>query len=242
MHDDTATRAALASALRREVEGLTPGTAPVDAVLRQGRARRRRRGAAAACAVVAAVAVPLTVLAWPPETPDPPRYAAPPASSSPSATPAPTAGTLKVLEPYEGFTVSDGWQLGMLPEGRQNYILEADGQFAASMELRRDKNIGASIRPNSFSGPSLGTGNPLVSGAWRLAQPPQRITLTTESGREYLADLFTLPDNPGWGVYTFHGTDMGPEDTFTVTGYDARGKVFQVTERTPTWPPPRKGS
>ena len=242
--DETAIRAELTAALRREAEDVVPGSVPLDTVLRKGRARRRHQRATVVCAVLAAVAVPVSVAFWPQQAVDAPRYAAPPADSSPRVSPTPTAGTLTVLEPYEAVAVAPGWKLGLLPEGRQSYVLTESDNFDADMEYRRGEHLGDSIRPDSISGGSVSGDTPHVSGSWRLAQPPQRITLTTEAGREFSADLFTLSGNPGWGVYNFHDTGVRPYDTFTLTAYDAQGEVFDTHEHTPwfTTAPPGEGS
>lgn len=233
---DTATRAALADALRREADDVTPGAAPVDAVLRQGRVRRRRRGTTAACAVVAAVALPLTVVAWPHLPLVSPSAESTPAASphsSPSTTP--TESEVRVLEPAQSVEVAPGWWLGLLPEGRQRYVVAQDRGTGASEEALHGTTVGSSSRPDDFS-INVGANKSFVSGVWRHAQPPKRMTLTTQSGREYVATLFTLPDDPGWGVYTFREAGVGPQDTFTVTAHDSRGRAFRSHEHTPSAP------
>lgn len=234
---DAATHAALSDALRREAYDVTPGVAPIDAVLRQGRVRRRRRGTTAACAVVVAVALPLTIVAWP-HTPlaSPPTESAPASSPHPSPSATPTESEVRVLEPSESVEVAPGWRLGLLSEGPQRYVVAQDRAPGAIAEELHGTDVGSSGRRDDFS-VNLGATKPFVSGVWRHTQPPRRMTLTTQSGREYVADLFTLPGDPGWGVYTFRDAGVGPQDTFTIAAHDSRGRVFRSHEHTPSHPP-----
>ncbi|MCK1798388.1 hypothetical protein MTQ01_20630 [Streptomyces sp. XM4193] len=131
------------------------------------------------------------------------------------------------LEPYEALDIADDWQLGLLPEGRQNYVLSSPGQFEESVE-RAKQQIGDDIRPDSTSlhvGSEQGEVQ-LIAGAWRLAEAPMEITVYIEEGIGYTAQLVQLPGNPGWG--TFHLDTSGIEGlkSFEVVAKDADGKVF----------------
>ncbi|MCZ7416362.1 MULTISPECIES: hypothetical protein [unclassified Streptomyces] len=215
--------AELSAALRREADALPTGPAPVDAVVRAGRSRRRTRravvlGSAAAVAVLAAL--PLL-----PGAADPGRVE----PAVPSPAPADPSGTgPRTVEPYAPVTVAPGLRLGLLPGGRQTYVLAEPEGFREAVEHAREQGLGENIRPRSISAGYLamaGTGVERVEGAWRLPEPPRRIVVTV-AGKEYPAELFTLPGDPGWGVYFLDTTALPRFDTFTVTAYDAEGEVF----------------
>ncbi|GAA2383010.1 hypothetical protein GCM10010420_01260 [Streptomyces glaucosporus] len=228
--------ARLAEALRREADALRPGPPPVDAVLREGRRRRRQRHRAlagtAAAAVLGCLAGALLLPSGPPAGP-----AAPPAASTvspaPSPPPAPVPG-VRVVRPYEPVEIGQGALLGLLPEGRQNYVVDWSPEgFRESVRQAR-KAVGDGIRPNSLSGgisfsPDRGV---LYTGAWRTDTEPARITVTA-AGRTWEAGLVSLPDDPGWGVYHVDAGRLGPDETSaTVTVYGPDGTVLARLDTT----------
>ncbi|WP_340563163.1 hypothetical protein [Streptomyces sp. GSL17-111] len=225
-HEESTARE-LAAALRREAHEAPTGPAPVEAVVRAGRARRARRRAAAGAAVLAVLAVPALLSAWP-VSPSPARPA--PAASAPSP-PAPVP-RLHTVTPYEPVPVAGDLRLALLPEGRQNYVLTSPESFAASLESSRSDRMGTSIRPRSISGghaSSAADGIQRAHGAWRLPEPPDRIELTA-GGRTVEADLYTLPGEPGWGVYVVDTRSLPRFTSYTVIAYDAKGLPFDTLE------------
>ncbi|MBW1598278.1 hypothetical protein [Streptomyces sp. JJ38] len=219
--------AELSAALRREADALPTGPAPVEAVVRAGRSRRRTRRAVvlgSAAAVTLLAALPLL-----PGTADPGRVE----PAVPSPAPADPSGTgPRTVEPYAPVTVAPGLRLGLLPGGRQTYVLaEAEG-FREAVEHAREQGLGENIGPRSISSGHLaieGTGIERIEGVWRLPGQPLRIVVTA-GGEEHRAELFTLPGEPGWGVYFLDTTTLPPFDSYTVTAYDADGKVFDTLD------------
>ncbi|MTE20149.1 hypothetical protein F0L17_13720 [Streptomyces sp. TRM43335] len=135
---------------------------------------------------------------------------------------------VRVVRPYEPVEIGQGALMGLLPEGRQNYVVAwSPESFAASVEASK-QYVGDDIRPNSLSGgishsPERGT---LITGAWRTDVDPARITVHTVDGT-YDAGMLRLPGDPGWGTYhldTGHSNAMdGP---VTVIAHAPDGTVI----------------
>ncbi|MFE6281040.1 hypothetical protein [Streptomyces sp. NPDC057877] len=222
-------RAQLSEALRREVAGLPTSPAPVDAVVRAGRARRRRNravaGGAAALVVLAAV-VGLPSL-WGASSPD----RVEPAVTAP-ASPRPVGSGVRTVRPYEPVALAPGLRLGLLPEGRQNYVVTEPERFPQALRQARSGQLGDNLGPRSVSvgyGTTGRAGVEHIDGAWRLPEPPRRIVVTA-AGEEHRAELFTLPGSPGWGAYYLDTTGLPPFTSFTVTAYDEDGRAFDTVE------------
>lgn len=232
---------ALRPALHHEADTVAPAHPPVEAVVRRGRARRLRRRAGVASAVLGVVAVSLTLTVAPRVTSGP----APPASN-PSELPGPsptsepsTPPEKQVVRPYKAKALSGGWWLGLLPDGRQNYLLAPNSttktEFDQRMADQRKKPSGDRLRPRSIGG---GTDSEMgnIWGSWR--HPGQvRITVTI-AGKEREATLYSLPGTPGWGVYYLDARHLAPHTTYSVTAYDADGNIFD-TQTHPSLSTPR---
>ncbi|MEE1928613.1 hypothetical protein V1J52_10475 [Streptomyces sp. TRM 70351] len=235
-HDEPAASAAqaaaLAAALRREAQDARTGPAPVEEVVRAGRARRRRNRAAAGVTAVAVLAAPLLVSAWP--TPGEQVRAVP---AAPSPTPSASGARLHTVAPYEPVAVAPDLRLGLLPEGRQNYVLVSADAFAASLDASRSAHMGDSIRPRSISGGYAADSGAVLwlSGVWRLPEPPARVVVTA-AGRDHPAALHTLPGDPGWGTYFLDARALPRFTSYTVTAYDASGHPFDTLHIDTTTP------
>ncbi|MBU7598055.1 hypothetical protein JGS22_010630 [Streptomyces sp. P38-E01] len=191
--------------------------------------RHAVRGAAAAAAVAAlllAAAAPATAAQLHGHPTERAGIEAGPAEAEGAAS---VRGGLEVieLEPYEALDIADDWQLGLLPEGRQNYVLSSPEQFEESVE-RAKQQIGDDIRPDSTSlHVSSEQGQVrLIAGAWRLAEAPMEITVYTEDGIGYAAQLVQLPGKPGWGTFHLDASGIEGLESFDVVAKDADGKVF----------------
>ncbi|MDG9702720.1 hypothetical protein QC029_10755 [Streptomyces sp. DH37] len=231
--DDEAAR--LAEAMRREAGALTAGPPPVDAVVREGRRRARRRRRAVTGAAAAAVLACLAAVLLPSAQP-PPAVPAPAASPEPSGPSGPSVSVVRVVEPYEPVEIGRGALLGLLPEGRQNYVVAWGGpeDFRESVERARGV-VGDSIRPGGLSlgyqhSPERGT---LYTGAFRTDTEPARITVRAD-GRTREAQMVRLPGDPGWGVYHVDAGRSAPDTRATVTAYGPDGTVLaRLDDRSP---------
>ncbi|MEE1928615.1 hypothetical protein V1J52_10485 [Streptomyces sp. TRM 70351] len=145
---------------------------------------------------------------------------------------------VKVVQPYEPVDISETLQMGLLPQGKQNYVVSHPDRFAAGVEYAKGL-VGDDIRPDSMSlGVSSENGEVrLITGAWRLAEAPREIRVTFgDDDWSYLAQIVQLPGSPGWGTYYFdvERWDL-TETSFTVEGVDEDGEVFDTLEHQP-WP------
>ncbi|WP_143688631.1 hypothetical protein [Streptomyces barkulensis] len=219
--------ARLTEAMRREADTLAAGPAPVEALVREGRRLVRRRRTAAGAAAAAVLACLAGGVLLPPLLASPgPAPAAPPASSAapPSATPA----GVRVVRPYEPVEIGQGALMGLLPEGRQNYVVSWGGPeaFRESVEAAKGM-VGDSIRPGglSFGHSSTPEGAVLYTGAFRTETEPARITVTA-GGRTWEAGMVRLSGDPGWGVYHVDAGRTGLDTRATVTAYGPDGTVL----------------
>ncbi|GAA2383022.1 hypothetical protein GCM10010420_01280 [Streptomyces glaucosporus] len=139
-----------------------------------------------------------------------------------------TAPGVRVVRPYEPVEIGQGALLGLLPEGRQNYVVDWSPEGFRESVRRAKGYVGDDIRPNSLSGglhysPERGS---LFTGAWRSDTVPARITVRTADGT-FDAGILRLPGNPGWGAYHL---DAGRTDArkapVTVTAYAPDGTVI----------------
>ncbi|WP_328860614.1 hypothetical protein [Streptomyces sp. NBC_00306] len=210
----------LGDALRREADAHAVGPAPVDAVLRRGRAARTRRRAAVAGA--ATVTAALAVLAY--AGVDGTHVS--PSPAPPATAPAPSASTgrpgVRTLQPYEVAGIGHGQKMVLLPEGEQNYVVQ-DGDIQQAVAAARQLP-GDNIRPDSVSG-GLSSGEGLVHGAFRTDSPPARIVIRV-ADKEYEAGVLSLRGEPDWGTYyAFPGPEV-MQKGYTVTVYAADGSVL----------------
>ncbi|MEU0114680.1 hypothetical protein ABZ137_13350 [Streptomyces bobili] len=140
---------------------------------------------------------------------------------------APAAATgPRVVRPYAPVEIGQGAKMGLLPEGRQNYVVAWDDYEEA---VEQAKNLaGDSIRPNSISaGMGVDGDDVLFTGAFRTDTVPARITLRIGAGSEVEAGMLRLPGTPGWGTYYYDAAGAGrPQETVEVTAYDADGSVL----------------
>ncbi|MFE7649852.1 hypothetical protein [Streptomyces phaeoluteigriseus] len=132
----------------------------------------------------------------------------------------------RVVRPYEPVEIGQGAKMGLLPEGRQNYVVAWD-DYEEAVEQARTLT-GDSIRTNSISGGMGVDGDDvLFTGAFRTDTVPTRITLRIGAGAEVEAGMLRLPGTPGWGTYYYDAAGAGrPQETVEVTAYDADGSVL----------------
>ncbi|OQD53079.1 hypothetical protein BM536_034355 [Streptomyces phaeoluteigriseus] len=132
----------------------------------------------------------------------------------------------RVVRPYEPVEIGQGAKMGLLPEGRQNYVVAWD-DYEEAVERARTL-AGDSIRANSISGGMGVDGDDvLFTGAFRTDTVPTRITLRIGTGAEVEAGMLRLPGTPGWGTYYYDAAGAGrPQETVEVTAYDADGSVL----------------
>ncbi|MFH9813926.1 hypothetical protein [Streptomyces sp. NPDC017230] len=132
----------------------------------------------------------------------------------------------RVVRPYQPVEIGQGAKMGLLPEGRQNYVVAWD-DYAESVEQSKG-NAGDSIRPNSLSGGLHTEGDDaLYTGAFRTDTVPSRITLRVDGAAEVEAGMLRLPGEPGWGTY-YHDAagDGAPRESVVVTAYGPGGSVL----------------
>lgn len=148
---------------------------------------------------------------------------------------------VKVVEPYEPAEIAPDLLMGLLPEGRQNFVVSHPDTYTESIEYAKGM-AGDSIRPDSISlHVSSEDGRvELISGAWRLDETPREIVVEIAENVGYLAQLVKLPGNPGWGAFYLDTREIeGMGDEFTVTAHDADGAVFDEIDFAPFVPPQR---
>ncbi|UYQ62196.1 hypothetical protein [Streptomyces peucetius] len=133
----------------------------------------------------------------------------------------------RVVQPYEPVEIGQGARMGLLPQGRQNYVVVWGDDFAESVAQAKGY-VGDSIRPNSLSGGLHTDGDDaLFTGAFRTDTVPARITVRVGTGPERDAGVLMLPGDPGWGTYYLDAAGAGaPKDTTEVTAYGADGAVL----------------
>ncbi|MFD0224868.1 hypothetical protein ACWGPD_17280 [Streptomyces hirsutus] len=136
-----------------------------------------------------------------------------------------TAGP-RVVRPYQPVEIGQGARMGLLPEGRQNYVVAWEN-YAESVE-RAKGYAGDSIRPDSLSGGLHTEGDDaLYTGAFRTETVPARITLRIDGGAEVEAGMLRLPGDPGWGTYYYDAAGAGaPRESVTITAYGPDGSVL----------------
>lgn len=143
----------------------------------------------------------------------------------PGRAPAAAAGP-RVVRPYEPVEIGQGAKMGLLPEGKQNYVV-AWNDYEAAVEQARSL-VGDDIRPDSISGGMGVDGDDvLFTGAFRTDTVPARVTLRIGTGAEVDAGMLMLPGRPGWGTYHYDAAGTGrPRETVEVTAYAPDGSVL----------------
>ncbi|MFE9676748.1 hypothetical protein ACFYO5_21800 [Streptomyces sp. NPDC006259] len=132
----------------------------------------------------------------------------------------------RVVRPYQAVEIGQGAKMGLLPEGRQNYVVAWDDYEDA---VEQAKGLaGDNIRPDSISGGMGVDGDDvLFTGAFRTDTVPARITLRIGTGAEVEAGMLMLPGRPGWGTYYHDAGGAGsPRGTVEVTAYAQDGSVL----------------
>ncbi|MFF2775277.1 hypothetical protein ACFVU3_10245 [Streptomyces sp. NPDC058052] len=213
----------------RAAHDVTPGPAPVAAVVRAGRARRRRR--TVALSVLAVLGVSAAVAAGTALAGDPhpaAGLAAPPAvtATGSSAPPVPrvsrtSAGEPRVPAPVrtvaagERVAAAPGWTVWLTERGK-HWKGGADGleQFRSVT----DGNIDLS-RPD-LSHQGEGT---FHSGLYYGTRDAGRVELVDARGRTTPARLLQLPGGPGWGVWYAVAPDETPVGARL---YDGAGRLL----------------
>ncbi|QNP63377.1 hypothetical protein [Streptomyces genisteinicus] len=129
----------------------------------------------------------------------------------------------RVVRPYEPVEIGQGARMGLLPQGRQNYVV-AWNDYAGAVE-RAKGLVGDSIRPNSLSGGVNSDGDDvLFTGAFRTHTVPARITVQVGDGAVRDAGMLKLPGDPGWGTYYLDAAGEGPlVESVRVTAYGPDG-------------------
>ncbi|MBW1598280.1 hypothetical protein [Streptomyces sp. JJ38] len=143
---------------------------------------------------------------------------------------------VKVVEPYEPVDIGEDWQMGLLPTGKQNYVVSPAESYAANVEAAKGY-VGSDIRPDSISvGVYSESGEvQIIDGAWRLDETPREITVSFGGNVDYTAQIVRLPGKPGWGAYYLDLRGQELPNTFTVIAKDADGEVFDTMDVEP-WP------
>ncbi|MGW1542189.1 hypothetical protein ACWCPM_18470 [Streptomyces sp. NPDC002309] len=168
-----------------------------------------------------------------PDAEGPTVTAADEAAGGPERTGAPTPARAdaastgpRVVRPYQPVEIGQGAKMGLLPEGKQNYVV-AYGDFEEAVEQAKNY-VGDDIRPDSLSGGMGVDGDDvLFTGAFRTDKVPARITLRPGTGAEVEAGMLRLPGRSGWGTYYYDAAGTGrPSGTVTVTAYGADGSVL----------------
>lgn len=218
----------LGGLLRHEADTFPTGPAPVDEVLRRGRAARRRRTATLAVGVITAVTAAAAVLGptGPARTATTtPPATAPPSTGSPRPVPSAAHRGPWTVAPYEAVDIGRGHRMALLPDGRENYVV-GTGDISAAVERAKESH-GDNIRPDSLSSDrSVDGSDVLYSGAFRTTTLPSRIELRFDSGRRHTATVLTLRGRPQWGAYAVFGDASTADTGYTVTAYARDGSVL----------------
>ncbi|GAB2925380.1 hypothetical protein [Streptomyces mayteni] len=151
------------------------------------------------------------------------------------------AGGLEPLlvAPYERVEINDANVMGLLPEGRQNFVVSEPASFEEDIEAAKQRPANG-IRPNSISSSVAREDGmtTLVYGAWRLDEIPSEIVVYPE-GEDwgYGAQLVVLEDEPGWGTYYFDASRYQDErlGELTIVAYDENHEVFDEIEIDRPW-------
>ncbi|WP_432042439.1 hypothetical protein [Streptomyces cadmiisoli] len=209
-HVDTAHETWVREAFRAAVGDLdAPPTAPLDAILREGRTRRRRRRTALLVACSLLLLVPAVVIAGTDLTL--------PGGAGPSApdTPAPS-GTVRV--------VAAGERVRPLP-GAEVWLTKNEAKWST-------RNGTRALEPGGGTAVSLRSeivdGRLLLTGVYRGERPAARVETVTPSGT-LTGTLLTLSGEPGWTVWYAIGrppSDPRERQAARVTVYAADGTVL----------------
>ncbi|MFE5794668.1 hypothetical protein ACFQ8C_19090 [Streptomyces sp. NPDC056503] len=223
----------------RAAHDVTPGPAPVAAVVRAGRARRRRR--TVALSVLAVLGVSAAVAAGTALVRDPhpaAGLAAPPVVSSASATDpasAPTGASaptvpsvppasrhvdevpapVRTVAAGERVRAAPGWMVWLTARGK-HWQGGEDGleQFRSVVDGNIDRT-----RP-ALSHQGEGT---FHSGLYYGTDDAGRVELVDAEGRTTVATLLQLPGRPGWGVWYAVAPDA---DAVGPRLYDRAGRLL----------------
>ncbi|MCZ7416360.1 MULTISPECIES: hypothetical protein [unclassified Streptomyces] len=213
---------------------------------RHGRATRRRLAATTGAMATLLLAGAGIATADQPEPAPTRAQAAAPEAAVPGEAPASesarsgleTFGGLevKVVEPYEPVAIGEDWRMGLLPTGKQNYVVSPNERFAEDIESAKGY-VGSDIRPDSISvGVYSESGEvQIIDGAWRLDETPREIIVSFGDNVDYAAQIVRLPGEPGWGTYYLDLRGQELPDSFTVIAKDADGDVFDTMDVEP-WP------
>ncbi|GGY44096.1 hypothetical protein [Streptomyces omiyaensis] len=219
----------------RAAHDVTPGPAPVAAVVRAGRARRRRRTVAlsvlAVLGVSAAVAAGATLagdphpaagLAAPPAVSPATGALVPTAAPSAPRTPRASATDPRIPTPVrtvavgERVTAAPGWTVWLTREGKHWRGGEDDTEQFRSVA---DGNI--DLRQPGVSHQSEGA---FHSGLYYGTEDAGRVDLVDAKGRIVAAALLELADRPGWGVWYAVTAERGA--SLSVRLYDRADRLL----------------
>ncbi|MFC9484501.1 hypothetical protein ACFTZM_00285 [Streptomyces hydrogenans] len=203
----------------RAAHDVTPGPAPVAAVVRAGRARRRRRTVALSVLAVLGVAFavaagtslgrdphPAAGLAAPPVRPatsafaptaGPPSPAVPRTSASSSSSSSSSGRQIptpvRTVAPGERVAAAPGWKVWLTAGGKHWQGGEDPLEQFRSVT---DGNIDLARPGISHQGEGA-----FHSGLYYGTRDAGRVELVDDRGRATAAALLELPGRPGWGVW-----------------------------------------
>ena len=228
--------------LRRAAADITPGEAPVEAIIRRGRALRARRRLAAALGTATACVLAVVLAAGLANRPAGTQAARPGGAGAATAAPAhptgaptpDTGGAIRRVQPYERVLVDEHTVLGLLPEGEQNYVVTDPADFDEQIETARHYP-GRNVPPGSIgAGIHVADGDVLLEGVWRLDEIPARITIeSTEDHVARPASMVMLTGESDWGVfYLAVPRPVQLPRTFHLTAYDEQGRVLATDTAT----------
>ncbi|OKI14311.1 hypothetical protein [Streptomyces sp. CB03911] len=213
----------LASALRQAADTMPVGTAPVDAVLRAGRARRRRRRTVRTVLSVA-VLVPLCGAAGLMLTPaarDAGQAARlPSVPARPAATAAGQGVAVRAVgQPYD---IGGGRELALTVRGAE---ISGPVGGATLWTAQVDQ-----VPPGEITLTVLGDGpSALAVGLYRGPGAAARVTVEL-GGRSVEAQLVVPAGEPGWCAFVADGAGNGMTPTVTVFAGDG-GVLARLTKQ-----------
>ncbi|WP_031006504.1 hypothetical protein [Streptomyces sp. NRRL F-5727] len=234
----------------RAADDVTPGPAPVEAVVREGRARRRRRTVAlsflAVLGVSAAVAAgtaltrdphpaagyaapPVPATATAPATSAPatngpdPSAPDPPASDAPAVPSVPRTSATGAQVPSPVRTVAAGERVAAAP-GWTVWLTDRGKHWKGGVDgLEQFRSVtdgNIDLTRPAVSHQSEGT---FHSGLYYGTRDAGRVELVDARGRTTPATLLTLPGSPGWGVWYA----VAPDETAAgVRLHDRAGRLL----------------
>ncbi|GAA3872698.1 hypothetical protein [Streptomyces sedi] len=210
--------------LRHAAQEVEAGPVPVDRIVRRGRHLRARRralavGSAGAAGVLGVVLA--SAPSWWGGEDGARGEAAPPVVGAP--------GEVLEVGPAEPVAINDALVVGLLAEGRQNYVLSSPDSFDEAVEEARGVS-GDNLGVDSISlHLEMDEGEPsLIGGTWRSDDgPPSRIEVLPHGESTTVEATVVALEGEDWGVYFLDPLHSSEIDTgFEVVAYDEEGAPF----------------